>query len=322
MLLFQIHHGFLQKKTSRLKTLSQKVEILQSLQAPGVTQASMANKYGVSSSQISRIVQGKDRIVSDFETSGRNRKRKREGKEEEVSRALYVWFQHKLEQSARLSGPVLKTKAKELAAARGSDFEPTEGWLCRWKIRHNLIYKREFGEKQHADVAAANEWKKAGMQEILEEYAPEDIFNADEFGLYFRGFPDKGYILKGSELPGGKKAKERITAMPCANMTGTEKRPLMIIGNSKRPRSFPNDLTKLPVSYTNSKNAWMTGEIYRKWLAEWDGQLQTQNRHICLLVDNCSAHPNIVELNNIRVKFLPPNTSSLAQPMDMGVIRN
>ncbi|KAI6649845.1 Tigger transposable element-derived protein 4-like [Oopsacas minuta] len=45
-------------------------------------------------------------------------------------------------------------------------------------------------------------------------------------------------------------------------------------------------------------------------------------RNICLLVDNCSAHPKSVSLTNICLKFLPANTTSIMQPMDMGVIKN
>jgi hypothetical protein len=49
-----------------------------------------------------------------------------------------------------------------------------------------------------------------------------------------------------------------------------------------------------------------------------------QDRHIALLVDNCSAHPKdcAVELTNGAVYFLPLNVTSLIQPCDMGIIRN
>jgi len=40
-----------------------------------------------------------------------------------------------------------------------------------------------------------------------------------------------------------------------------------------------------------------------------------------LVLDNCTAHPSI-SLKNIKLEFLPPNTTSLIQPLDMGVIQN
>ena len=40
-----------------------------------------------------------------------------------------------------------------------------------------------------------------------------------------------------------------------------------------------------------------------------------------LYVDNCSAHPDNLKKGEIECKFLPPNTTSLIQPMDQGPLR-
>ena len=39
-------------------------------------------------------------------------------------------------------------------------------------------------------------------------------------------------------------------------------------------------------------------------------------------MDNCPAHPEIGGLKAIELCFLPPNTTSITQPMDQGVIRS
>ena len=41
-----------------------------------------------------------------------------------------------------------------------------------------------------------------------------------------------------------------------------------------------------------------------------------------LIIDNCKAHPEIKGLTNIALEFLPPNTTSVLQPMDQGIIRS
>ena len=105
-------------------------------------------------------------------------------------------------------------------------------------------------------------------------------------------------------------------------MIAEEKSPLFVIGKSKKPRGFPDDPTKLPVTYRNTKNSWITGSLFKEWLEAWDRQLILNKRHILLLVNNCSAHPKEVRIVNITLHFLPPNTTSLIQPMDMGVIHN
>ena len=68
-------------------------------------------------------------------------------------------------------------------------------------------------------------------------------------------------VAKGSNLSGKKNPKERVIALLYANMCGTEKRPLLVFRKSKQQRCFPKDLTRLPVDYNSSKNAWMTGSI-------------------------------------------------------------
>jgi len=44
-------------------------------------------------------------------------------------------------------------------------------------------------------------------------------------------------------------------------------------------------------------------------------------RKIVLLVDNCTAHTNNSLLKNIKVIFLPANTTSLIRQCDQGIIR-
>ena len=39
-------------------------------------------------------------------------------------------------------------------------------------------------------------------------------------------------------------------------------------------------------------------------------------------IDNCPAHPHIENLKAIKLFFLPPNTTSITQPMDQGVKRS
>ena len=47
--------------------------------------------------------------------------------------------------------------------------------------------------------------------------------------------------------------------------------------------------------------------------------MKAQGRKV--LVDNAPLHILGEELSNIRVSFLPKNTTSVLQPLDMGVIR-
>ena len=71
-------------------SLSEKVKLVPELELPGVTQESVAKKYGVSTSQVSRLSKKKDDFIRDFESGGnRSRKRKQEGNEEDVGNLYF-----------------------------------------------------------------------------------------------------------------------------------------------------------------------------------------------------------------------------------------
>ncbi|CAF4930887.1 unnamed protein product, partial [Rotaria sp. Silwood2] len=38
-------------------------------------------------------------------------------------------------------------------------------------------------------------------------------------------------------------------------------------------------------------------------------------------LDNAPVHPQDIQLENIKLKFSPPNTTAIIQPMDQGIIR-
>ena len=99
-----------------------------------------------------------------------------------------------------------------------------------------MVFKKAQGEKRDADTPTSETWLKETLPNILSRYSESDIFNADETGLYYRLLPDRSHVLKGENLAGGKKSKGRVTILVCANMNGTEKLPLLMIGKSKKPR--------------------------------------------------------------------------------------
>lgn len=50
--------------------------------------------------------------------------------------------------------------------------------------------------------------------------------------------------------------------------------------------------------------------------------MKRENRHILLFVDNAPTHIEQVELTNIHVEKLPPNTTAFLQPCDAGIIHS
>lgn len=70
-----------------------------------------------------------------------------------------------------------------------------------------------------------------------ENLLPEQIFNGDESGLYWKCLPLKTLAFqKEKNAPGHKSSKERLTIMTCSNVTGSKKLKLVVIGKAKKPR--------------------------------------------------------------------------------------
>ncbi|GBN35364.1 hypothetical protein AVEN_225762-1 [Araneus ventricosus] len=78
--------------------------------------------------------------------------------------------------------------------------------------------------------------------DIIRNYDEKDIFNADETGLFYKLTPNQTLKFQGENCVGGKLSKVRITILVCANMNGSEKQKLTVIGKSQKPSisSTPN----------------------------------------------------------------------------------
>ena len=66
----------------------------------------------------------------------------------------------------------------------------------------------------------------------------------------------------------------------------------------------------------------MTGVLFKEWVRKLDSSFRAQSRKVALPIDNCPAHPEIKNLTNINLIFLPPNAIAVLQPMDQCVTRS
>lgn len=95
----------------------------------------------------------------------------------------------------------------------------------------------------------------------------EQIYNADESGLFYRLIPDKTYVAACEKTaPGIKIWKERFTIMLCANADETNKVKPLVIVKAAKPRCFVdfNNLLGSDQAY-----AWMTSSIFYNWFCNF-----------------------------------------------------
>lgn len=289
----------------------------------GMKQIDAAKKHGLSQSTVATFLK-KRKQIEDAVTSNEinpERKRLKVATNENIDAAVLKWFQEMRATNVPINGPLLCAKARKFAAMLGNEtFKASNGWLMRFRDRHGITFQEVHGEKKSAPINDANEWRQNKMKEILEKYAPEDIYNADETGLFFQLLPDRTLAFKGEKCYGGKKSKQRLTVLLCTNSTGTHRIQPLVIGKSLKPRCFKN-VKSLPVEYKANKKAWMTSKFFSEWLQKLDNEMKKRKKKIVLLIDNCGAHTSFPKLQNIEIAFFPANCTSILQPLDMGIIK-
>jgi hypothetical protein len=141
----------------------------------------------------------------------------------------------------------------------------------------------------------------------------------DEIRLFWKGVPNRNLVLQGEKCKASKLAKEKLTIALLCLATGEKFKPLMI-GKSQMPRAFNKQLLRRVIWKANSKS-WMTRMIFLEYLQKFNAKMQIENRKAIILLNNAPCHPEM-ELSNVKLIFLPPNTTARTQPLDSGIIRN
>ena len=137
-------------------------------------------------------------------------------------------------------------------------------------------------------------WTETTLPTILSRYPLENIFNADEFGLFYQCLPDKTLHLKGEKCSGGKHSKIRLTGLAAGNAY-VDSLLMFVIGKANKQRCFKG-VRNLPCRYRAQRKSWMTAELFEKWVRQLDQKCSAANRTIDLITDNCTAHPHAEQL--------------------------
>jgi hypothetical protein len=83
------------------------------------------------------------------------------------------------------------------------------------------------------------------------------------------------------------------------------------------------------VHYYANKKAWVTREMFTYWFnnhfvpparAHCREAGLEESCNILLVLDNCSAHPELLVKNNVFGIYFPPSVTSLVQSCDQGIL--
>ncbi|XP_071056893.1 tigger transposable element-derived protein 1-like [Onthophagus taurus] len=123
---------------------------------------------------------------------------------------------------------------------RFNDFKANKGWFDRFRKRcgiHSIV--------RHGEAASANreeaERFKIEFAKFVEDngFLPQQIFNCDETGLFWKKLPNRTYVTQEtSRLLGHKPMKDRVTLLLGANSSGDMKLKPMFVYHSANHRVF------------------------------------------------------------------------------------
>ncbi|CAB5393057.1 unnamed protein product [Rhizophagus irregularis] len=299
------------------------------------------NELNIDRSTVSKIWQNREKWMAVLSTSQTACTfRHRSVQYPELDKALQIWTAQAVTAGLPLTDMILQQKGIELAQMLNigeNQIKFTNGWVYRFKKRNGLQRVKFSGEANSAPIETLPE-ERVRLRALLAKYDKEDIYNADETGLFFRMEPNQ--TLSTGAVAGRKMDKSRVSVLFCANATGSHKiRPL----------------STLPVIYRANSKAWMRSDIFIEWLKHLDYYFRTMDRRVLLLIDNAGSHFNpkrfkknddmddeeisesddeqeskkqkkkekpAVDLTNIELVYLPPNTTAHLQPMDAGIIHS
>ncbi|KAH7822741.1 putative tigger transposable element-derived protein 4 [Monocercomonoides exilis] len=186
-------------------------------------------------------------------------------------------------------------------------------------MRYNITSKKIVGESLSADKDSAAKWIDFTLPTIINQYGENNIFNADELGLFYNQSAKQTFTEGSCSVSGIKQSKDRVSVLLAASMTGEKLCPL-VIGKSKSPRCLKGKF--LPTLYNHSKKSWMNAVIFNDYVKRLNEKMSISHRKIALIVDNCAAHSaDSVNLSHVSLFYLPPNVTSIIQPMDAGIIK-
>ena len=251
---------------------------------------------------------------------------------------LHTWIVSQREKGATVSEKLIRCKAfsifkdVKLEGHSNCNFSASHGWFEKYKKRFNLRSVLLSGESRSADKEAASHFIEE-FKDIISEggFSPQQVFNCDETGLMWKKMPCRTYTTHDDRnVAGYKNSKERVTLLLGGNASGDVKLKPLLLHRAENPRALKHaDKDSLPVIWRSNRKAWVTKKVFSEWfqgyfipfIANYNAEHGLENKAL-LLLDNAPGHPTDLEMNHphIKIVFIPPNTTSILQPMDQGII--
>uniref|UniRef100_H3GHV5 HTH CENPB-type domain-containing protein n=1 Tax=Phytophthora ramorum TaxID=164328 RepID=H3GHV5_PHYRM len=234
----------------------------------------------------------------------------------ELDTALCNWVLLSRHNGLKISGDIIKSQARALAAQLGlaSTMSFSNGWLGGFKKRYNIRLGSAAAAMDGVNGAAvANSVASLEqLQELARVYEPRDVYCMQETGLCYELSPEKP--AGRSKAARKDSCGQRLTIVLAVNADASDKTEPMFIGPGRMPQPTEElDADSRHFYYQNNKRAWMTPVMFQDYVCALDTRMRDENRVVLLLVSAAPSHVALgLELTNVRLEILPPSLESLS----------
>ncbi|CAI5980221.1 unnamed protein product [Closterium sp. NIES-65] len=294
------------------------------------------SQYGLrpDRSTVGRILKSAERWA--VTATGDNQVCRRGGAWPELEQAMARWIANAGPAGVPLTLQTIRDHIATMARNMGipPTFRYSIGWVRRALRRQGMRCRAAQGEAASADMAAVRHAREK-LPQLLTHLGvtPRDTFNLDETALWLSVLPRRTY--SNGRIPGRKVSKERLTVAFLVNADGSHIFRPLVISKAKRPRDFRPDYDPESLCYwRHNAKGWMTSPLFTHFISQLNAAMYAEGRKIVVLLDNASSHMLRSELawseiicgmrttcmSNVRLVFLPPNTTAFTQPLDQGII--
>ena len=172
----------------------------------------LADIYKIGKKVTANILKNEKKIREQHEMfCEKSKKRNRHGKYHKINEILFEWYKICCASNIYPNGVMLKEEAmaikEQLRNSDFDDFSASDGWLDYWKTTYSVKERRIVGEAGDVSTETVISWMER-INELIEGYSLENIWNMDESGCFFKALPDKGLVEKVKQAKGGKKSKK------------------------------------------------------------------------------------------------------------------
>ena len=212
---------------------------------------------------------------------------------------------------------------------------PGEKWWKLFKERHPVLSLRQ---PEHLQLSRARCCTPEEIRTWFVEFeqflvvngvkdCSSQIWNADEAGFPLCPKTGRVVAMKTDKNVYGitGDSKEQITCLCAANAAGDVLPPMQVFAGERfRYNPMANCIPN--AYFGRSANGWINTELFFGWLANHFAK-QVTIRPVVLLVDGHSSHIDLevakfCSKNQILLYCLPPHSSHLLQPLDVGFFRS